>query len=320
MIFESISQNKLDSYIYGNQQSLMKLYLPLIALVILSCSPQPSEEQLLRIPYQSEVTDSERDYFLYLPRNYDQSKETYPVMLFLHGNGERGDGKEELDYVMKHGPLYEAWVQKRDLPFIIITPQLPMFGMDSLADYIRNRTRAGIPVRQEKGVPKRPNASRPSEPMNGTPLDTLLPNGPEGLPWGWDVIEDDLLAMLQNVFNNYKANPKKVYLTGLSYGGFGSWYMASKYPEKFAAVAPVVGWGHPELMPSIAKNQIPVWAFIGGRDPVVEAKYFYEGLNELERLGHKNVRVTTHEDMGHDTWVRVYEGEDIYNWMLKFQK
>src|SRR5690606_41947331 len=105
-----------------------------------------------------------------------------------------------------------------------------------------------------------------------------------------------------------------------SYGGFGTWYMAGKHPERFAAICPVVGWGHPALMEPIAKAKLPVWVFAGGRDGAVLAKDFYEGVNTLESLGHHNVRFTIHEDMGHDVWKRVYSGDDVYNWLLSFSR
>ncbi len=296
----------------------MKFFPLALILLLISCAKITSEDQLIRIPYQSEVTGKERDFFVYLPKGYEESVENLPVLLFLHGNGERGDGKEELDYVKIHGPLYEVWAQKRDLPFIMIVPQLPLFGMDSLADYIRFRTRDQIPERMANGVPPRPRSFPSDEIMTGEPLDTLFDVGAEGLPVGWPLIENELLWMIDYVLKNYKADASRLYLSGLSYGGFGSWYMASKYPERFAAVAPVVGWGHPDLMNSIAQNQIPVWAFAGGRDPVVRTKYFYTGINKLESLGLKELRFTVHEDMGHDTWTRVYSGDDLYNWMLQF--
>lgn len=296
----------------------MKFFPLALILLLISCAKITSEDQLIRIPYQSEATGKERDFFVYLPKGYEESVENLPVLLFLHGNGERGDGKEELDYVKIHGPLYEVWAQKRDLPFIMIVPQLPMFGMDSLADYIRFRTRDQIPERMANGVPPRPRSFPSDEIMTGEPLDTLFDVGAEGLPVGWPLIENELLWMIDYVLKNYKADASRLYLSGLSYGGFGSWYMASKYPERFAAVAPLVGWGHPDLMNSIAQNQIPVWAFAGGRDPVVRIKYFYPGINKLESLGLKELRFTVHEDMGHDTWTRVYSGDDLYNWMLQF--
>jgi predicted peptidase len=237
--------------------------------------------------------------------------------MFLHGNGERGNGQGELGYVLKHGPLYEAWIQKRDLPFIIIAPQLPMFDMDQKVDYLRDRDPATIPERLAGGTPPRPEAFPTPQPMNSEPAPESMAEASAVLPNGWDLLEADLLAMLDQVASKYRTDDRRVYLTGLSYGGFGTWFMASKHPQKFAAIAPVVGWGHPDLMAPIAKHKIPLWAFAGGRDTAVEAKYFYPGLNTLEDLGHPEVRFTNHEDMGHDAWTRVYQSEDLYQWLLE---
>jgi len=278
----------------------------------------PSVAKLLRVPIQSKVDNKERDFFLYLPKGYDSEKNTnFPVLMFLHGNGERGNGKDELDYTMIHGPLYEAWIQKRDLPFIMIVPQLPMFGMDQKGlGYIDNRDTSWIPKRLEVGVPLRPQKFATPEEMTGVVQSDSFPGGIVTLPVGWDKCDEDLMAMLDHVFTNYRADKKRVYLSGLSYGGFGTWWMASKYPQAFAAICPVVGWGHPDLMAPIAEHKIPVWSFAGGRDNVVPVQYFYKGLNKLEELGHNDVRFTIHEDLGHDAWVRVYGGNDVYDWML----
>jgi predicted peptidase len=88
--------------------------------------------QLLRRPHQSVTTGQQREYFLYLPVGYDTEKgKEWPVILFLHGGGERGDGLKDLDVRLKHGPLMEAWVKGRDLPFIMISPQMPAFPLKS---------------------------------------------------------------------------------------------------------------------------------------------------------------------------------------------
>ena len=81
-------------------------------------------------------------------------------MLFLHGDGERGDGKGELDYVLVHGPLFEAWCQRRDLPFIIISPQLPMFGQGEVR--LHQEPRRGRRSRSacRTALTARPNAAR----------------------------------------------------------------------------------------------------------------------------------------------------------------
>jgi predicted peptidase len=238
--------------------------------------------------------------------------------MFLHGNGERGNGRDELDWVTVHGPLYEAWIQKRDLPFIIIAPQLHMFGMDVGVDYIQNRNPSQIPKRLHAGVPDRPvEFDTPTE-MDGDKAASSFPY--LWPPNGWERVAEDLAAIIQTVVDQYRGDRRRVYLTGLSYGGYGTWYMASKYPDLWAAINPIVGWGHPDLMKPIATNRIPVWAIAGGRDEGVPVRYFYPGLNKLESLGHPDVRFTVHEDMGHDTWRRVYAGEDIYSWFLAQRK
>src|SRR5690349_15110581 len=160
--------------------------LPLIAGAAGLASAAPagasgqSEPELRRVSYKSARTGKDRDYFVYLPRGFAQSK-SWPVMLFLHGDGERGDAKAELDYVLVHGPLFEAWCQKRDLPFVIISPQLDKFSRGQIP-YIRDRTPAQIPKRLPAGVNPRPSTSeaRLAQPMNGVMSDDKLPDGPQG--------------------------------------------------------------------------------------------------------------------------------------------
>ena len=302
-----------------------KIFFLMISVptVLLAFTYNISEEQLVRVSYISTVDNLERDFFLYLPKGYNENPERqWPVILFLHGDGERGNGKDELDYVLIHGPLYEAWVQKRDLPFIIISPQLHMFGRDTLGiDFLTNRDPNKIPKRLKEGVSEREPDFVTDYPMEGTtPFEDFTDELPKSKD-GWNRVEDDLLSILNIVTTKYNADKNRIYLSGLSYGGFGTWYMASKHPELFAAINPIVGWGHPSLMEPIAKYKIPVWTFAGGRDNGDEkVEYFLKGLNKLEELGDPEVLFTIHEDMGHDTWKRVYAGEDIYNWFLKHSK
>lgn len=284
--------------------------------------PLRAEAQLLRKDFVSSVDHETHQYFLYLPRGYaDQPQKQWPVLLFLHGNGERGNGRDELDYVISHGPLYEAWIQKKDLPFIIISPQLPMFGMDKKGiPYIDNRTRAQIPQRVADGVPARDPFQPTKGPLAPAQAAPDMSQVPPLLPVGWEMVEQDLLDMIASTHRDYRADTRRTYLTGLSYGGFGTWYMASKHPDLFAAIVPVVGWGHPDLMGPIAQHQVPVWAFAGGRDTGVNKRFFYPGLNKLEELGDKQVLFTIEEDLGHDTWKRVYARDDIYQWLLSHSK
>ena len=303
--------------------------LSVLILIFSSCIAQddpstaqsraPSPAELHRISYTSLLDSTHRDYFLYLPAGYDDDDREWPVIMHLHGNGERGNGKNDLQWVTKHGPLMEAWVQKRDLPFIIIVPQLQMLGMDTVHRYIAQRDSTTIPRRLDEGVPPRLEESNvmPVPSSKATAAD--LPYDEKGRPLGWYMVEDDLLAMISEVKNDYRGDSDHIFLTGLSYGGYGSWYMASKHPDMFRAVAPIAGWGHPDLMESLASAQMPIWCFAGARDQVVPLKYFYPGIDKLKELGHSSVQFTVIEDMGHDVWKRVYRSEDIYNWFLSFE-
>ncbi|MBL7828580.1 MAG: DUF1080 domain-containing protein [Saprospiraceae bacterium] len=289
-------------------------------LPALEATPYPA--QLLRVPFTSREDGTKREFFLYLPKGFDGVVDKkYPVLMFLHGNGERGNGLDELDYTLIHGPLYEAWIQKRDLPFIIISPQLPMYGMNNDRNpYIKNRTRAIIPQRLKEGTPPRDWGDKTIGPLSGTYPSDSFPNGIKTLPDGWPRIEEDLVGMIEMAHERYQGDKNKTYLTGLSYGGFGTWHFASTHPQYFAAIAPVVGWGHPDFMKPISDAQIPVWVFSAGFDTPVPKKYFYAGLNTLKALGCPDLRFTIHEDAGHDAWKRIYGGQDLYDWLLSKTK
>jgi predicted peptidase len=275
-----------------------------------------SEPELKRVAYKSARTGKQREYFVYLPRGFKQ-KDRWPVMLFLHGDGERGDARTELDYVLIHGPLSEAWFQKRDLPFVIISPQLDKFSRGGIP-YIRDRTPAQIPKRLPDGVPPREDErnARADLTLGGLPANNGLANAPLGPPEGWSEMDAEVMAMVDATLRDFKGDPQRVYLTGLSYGGFGTWFFGSKYPQKFAAIAPVVGYGYLDQAAAIAKAKLPVWCFAGGRDPAVPPQYFFAAMNELERLGGVENRFTIEADLGHFTWVRVYAGSDLYDWLL----
>jgi predicted peptidase len=277
-----------------------------------------SAPELLRCSYDSVATGQERDYFIYLPRGFAQ-RDCWPVMLFLHGTGQRGDAKTELPYVLKHGPIFEAWTQKKDLPFVIISPQLPIYSQGEVS-FIKNRTPSEVPQRLPEGIHPYPPHYVGSDPMEGQLADPKLPDGIEGPPDGWNLMAEELVAIVDSALERYKGDPKRVYLTGLSYGGFGTWYLATKYPDKFAAIAPVVGYGHPDMAPVLAAAKTPMWVFAGGRDAIVPLRYFYPLLNRLEELGHPDVRFTIEADMGHPTWVRVYASQDLYSWLLSHSK
>ena len=284
-----------------------------------------SADQLLRLSYESAATGHMRDYFVYLPVGYEaDAARSWPVLLFLHGNGQRGDGRDDLDYVMTFGPLMEAWIQRRPLPFIIISPQLPVFGeLQAIADRPENK-----PARLDVGRPAR-NHGYPSRlPIRRTGADdfpdgihsTLDPfSEPQRLPAGWDRIDTELVGIVDHVLESYRTDPNRVYLTGLSMGAFGAFHLAATYPQRWAAMATVVGTGKPETAAGIAEAQLPIWMFGGGKDTTVKPHWLYAMARALEDAGHLTLRFTMHEDMDHDAWKRVYASRDLYDWLLHYR-
>jgi len=110
----------------------------------------------------------------------------------------------------------------------------------------------------------------------------------------------------------------RVYLTGLSMGGFGVWALATEYPDRFAAIAPICGGGRrlldfPGRLARIVN--LPVWSFHGDRDeeiPVEESTKLVEAL----RQHGGNVASTVYPGVGHDAWTRTYANPELYDWFL----
>jgi len=286
---------------------------------------QQDGDQLLRLGYHSEVTDARREYFVYLPSGYrEDASDPWPVILFLHGNGQRGDGLGDLDYVMRHGPLMEAWLQRRPLPFIIISPQLPLFGAE---EAIADRERHARPRRLDAGTPPRNHGYPPQQGIQPNHLDgtslagyssQAVASQIRALPPGWKTMHGEVVAILDTVLGRFNADPGRVYLTGISLGGFGTFSLAAVHPERFAAIAPIVGAASPGEAGKIAGARLPIWLIGGGQDSVVDPGWLYETARVLEQAGHPNLRFTMHEDMDHDAWKRVYEGRDLFDWFLRF--
>ncbi|MEX2125725.1 MAG: alpha/beta hydrolase-fold protein [Woeseia sp.] len=302
----------------------------LVAAMALFCGSVAAGEpvagdRLLRLGYESAATGHRREYFVFLPVGYRQEAgREWPVMLFLHGNGERGDGLDDLDYVLAHGPLMEAWIQRRPLPFIIISPQLPVFGeLDAIADRKTEK-----PARLDHGAPERNYGFPSTLPIQRTGPDAF-PDGPHAnydpfsepqqLPAGWERIDTELIAMVDHVLDEFRTDPSRVYLTGLSMGGFGAFHMATRFPDRWAAMAAIVATGRPEHAGTLADAGLPIWMFGGGKDTIVKPHWLYTMARALEEAEHPALRFTMHEDMDHDAWKRVYAGHDLYDWFLRYR-
>jgi predicted peptidase len=125
------------------------------------------------------------------------------------------------------------------------------------------------------------------------------------------------LAILDKVEKEYKIDGKRIYLTGLSMGGYGTWSLALKYPERWAAIAPVCGGGDPKQADAI--KDIPCWCFHGDDDRAVVVGKSRAMMKALWAAGgHPNY--TEYPGVGHNSWDRAYSTSDLYEWFLKHKK
>jgi predicted peptidase len=115
----------------------------------------------------------------------------------------------------------------------------------------------------------------------------------------------------------YKTDPQRVILTGLSMGGRGSWDLAAKYPERFAAVVPICGPGDPANADKI--KALPVWSFCGDADRDRTVLNMRQMVETLKKLG-ANAKITEYRGVGHLSWDRVYNDPEVVDWMLGQKK
>jgi predicted peptidase len=191
-------------------------------------------------------------YLTYLPKDYKQ-KTSWPLVLFLHGAGERGD---DLDLVKTHG-LPKLIAEGKDFPFIVVSPQCPS-------------------------------------------------------DQSWETFE--LTALLDEIVEKYKVDQDRIYVTGLSMGGFGTWALAARTPDRFAAILPICGGGL--LVPAKRIAHIPAWVFHGAKDPVVPLAWAQKIVDDLKKNG-SNVLFTVYPEAGHDSWTETYDNPQIYEWLLQ---
>jgi len=217
-------------------------------------------------------------YEVFVPENFDRHKK-WPVVLFLHGAGERGtDGVLETDVGIAHAIRHNA----ANFPFIVVMPQC---GKDH--------------------------------------------------HWVDSDMQAQMLAALENSIKEFNGDRSRLYLTGLSLGGYGTWDMAAKYPGKFAAYVPICGGihgppGHPDVSVGLAKDpqisdpyaetarrigSTPTWIFHGGADPTVpveESRKMAEALQAAKG----NVRYTEYPGVEHNSWDKAYAEPDLVSWLL----
>ncbi|OPA77572.1 phospholipase [Paenibacillus selenitireducens] len=131
----------------------------------------------------------------------------------------------------------------------------------------------------------------------------------------WPFENESLITLLDNIVNDYHVDENRIYLTGLSMGGFGTWDLAMMHPERFAAIAPICGGSIPgrDLSPL---REMPIWTFHGDQDPVVPIQFTQMIVSGLEAMDAK-VKFTVYPGVEHDSWTETYRNPALYDWFLE---
>ena len=196
-------------------------------------------------------------YLLYVPKAYEaDATKRFPLLLFLHGSGERGD---DLAKVKVHGPPRQL-DGRDDFPFVVVSPQCP-----------------------------------------------------DDQRWQADA----LAALLDDVTRRLRIDAERVYVTGLSMGGRGTWDLAMSHPDRFAAIAPVCGGAIPDRACNL--KGVPVRAFHGLKDDVVPLSESERVVEAVRRCG-GTAELVVFPEAGHDSWTSAYSDASLWDWLLSHRR
>ena len=145
------------------------------------------------------------------------------------------------------------------------------------------------------------------------PFIVVSPQAPPRAGWRAEILR----AMLLDLKKRYRVDNDRVYLTGLSMGGFGTWDLSEKFPDEFAAIAPICGGGDENKVWKL--RHMPVWCFHGAKDDVVLPIQSQKMVDELKKYN-SNVRLTLYPDANHNSWEVTYNNDSLYTWFLSQKK
>lgn len=146
------------------------------------------------------------------------------------------------------------------------------------------------------------------------PYILVSPQCPADGRWSDDTRQEQLVRLLDAAIKAYRVDEDRIYLTGLSMGGYGSWSLAARHPQRFAAVVPVCGGGDPEDAGKL--TSLPIWVFHGDQDRAVPFRRSVEMVEAIRKAGGSKVRFTSLEHVGHNCWSSTYSLPELYGWML----
>lgn len=211
--------------------------------------------------------DEKLNYRMMTPAKVEDKK-TYPLVIFLHGAGERGDDNAAQ---LKHGVAeFAKAATRKKHPCYLIAPQCP-------------------------------------------PKTGWAPFGKtKAAPAGALVVE-----LVEKLCKELPIDKKRIYITGLSMGGFGSWNLMAKHPDLFAAGVPICGGGDVKTAEKLAK--IPIWAFHGDEDKAVKVDLSRGMIKAIEKAGGKP-KYTEYKGVGHDSWTQTYKNAEVIDWLFEQKK
>ncbi|MGH2643112.1 MAG: prolyl oligopeptidase family serine peptidase [Chitinophagaceae bacterium] len=259
----------------------MKRWWELFWLACVGCSAffcVPAHGQESRFGF-AKYTDGQGDTLNYriLYPDYDTMRK-YPLVIFLHGSGERGDDDKAQ---LKWGVMNFAGDQMMiEHPAIIVAPQCPEHEQWS------NFTG----FRKDEILQLLPDPSKPMQLVIG---------------------------LIHELIKRAPVDTNRIYITGLSMGGFGTYDAIERYPHLFAAAIPVAGGGDPSKAYLIA--HLPIWDFHGAEDAAVNPKYSREMINALLKTG-GHPGYTVYPGVGHFAWLGAYSDPIVLNWLFRQHK
>ncbi len=240
----------------------------IISITAVSCFSQTNTKY-----QEKEFTDKAGKTLFYRMLEPEMSYyEKYPLIIFLHGAGERGsDNKSQLIHGAK---LFEKKENMKNYPAFVIAPQCPTDKRWVEVDWT-------LPAHY---MPKQISVSL-------------------GLT----------MELLEEIIKKYPIDTNRIYVTGLSMGGFGTWDLISRYPDKFAAAIPICGGADEKQASRIAK--VPVWCFHGTKDQVVTVERSRNIVGEIELYGGKP-KYTEYPNRGHFSWGEAYSEPELLKWLF----
>ena len=234
----------------------MKTLLAALVLSTAALHAQSPDRQAAEA-FDSEVTlKVSYRYLLSLPDGYQaDNAKRWPLIIFLHGAGERG---QELEMLKKHGPP-KLIAAGQSIPAVVVSPQCA-----------------------------------------------------PGTIWNPHAVH----ALTQAMIGKHRVDPDRVYLTGLSMGGFGTWETAMEYPQTYAALIPICGGVGVRFIMADRIKHIPEWIFHGAKDSVVSPAFSQQMHQILSKLG-TPVQLTLYPEAQHDSWTATYNKPEVWAWLFK---